>query len=888
MDALRKVQPGAPLQIPAKAYNAFVDAALDHQQRRMSTSADPQRDRDPANIVLVKNESGADRSRFDVLGVTGPIFTRADNAATFQSRIALRGVTPAAAHAGRFVVLVDALPDGTIGRAYVSGACLARVRMLDEDHISADVDDGQAGQLASSDAGAASLIWVEPLVERDDPAIAWAVIRFGGGGSTGTSSISTDGQSFLALLKSVQRFSEDVPALPAYHWKEAEISAGGAAQEKIGGQSSKQIPSCDSFTVNTENASYAALADPASDGVNLTNASVEEGATLSFRLTATEDTTHTVTEYQIRVGIAFSPPGVGGASYYGTTGSVPPGSPATLQVAGIPLNTDIYVTILTVTSDAGTQANRYIIQAGLNGEASPAIAVEPETINDADGAALIAPVAGNYTGTIEDDLTDLSVEWTTAPGATHYYVTAGTGSGDPNTDPTTWNLADHDVGAATSDLLTDVPADGTDFYVVIWWRTAPSFDWSWNRWKITITPAADRRAINDLDINRITTESMVGYAGLVEIPDPPTEGDPPEEIETELDVPILVRIWKTIDAAGNDRFVFSFVEQEFVAEILAESEPDAADDFDDARYWLKMIKVANSDPDNAPGAPLTFADATHAAARVISAENLSESAAGTHELDPGTRVMVRSMRGGDKPWITRFVFNCGGTGGGARFLAKIQSAGPNAEADYTDARYWVQEVDVRRARGTRSKVPGTSSKRTRRVADHVGYGQRIEEDSRLRLLPGAVLSDGLGVHLLELWRAMHELDGRVHQFRPDEPGQVLHGRGTRPDAPGSANLHHPADHAFDPERCLLLAGRVGGDLHDSRGLVYHAVQQRDLRVHGDARRRWLQHHLVQPSEPHAVQQPHHPVAHRATARMPGEPDLPDVPARRVPQAPHVR
>jgi hypothetical protein len=254
---LNKVQPGMPLQIPAKTYNAFVDAARDHQQRQMSTSADAQRDKDPSNIVLVKNESGADRARFDILGVTGPIFSRADNAATFQDRIALRGVTPTSEHVGRFVVLVDAIPNGTIGRAYVSGACLTRVRMLDEAHALADVDDGSAAQLASSEAGAASLIWVEPIAERADPSIAWAVIRFGGGGGASGGGATSNDQPILALLTGVQRFSANNSDLPAYHWKEAKADTNGVAQEVPDGAGSKTIPSCDSRIIVAEDASYS-------------------------------------------------------------------------------------------------------------------------------------------------------------------------------------------------------------------------------------------------------------------------------------------------------------------------------------------------------------------------------------------------------------------------------------------------------------------------------------------------------------------------------------------------------------------------------------------------------------------------------------------------------
>jgi len=129
---LNKVRSGDSLQIPAKAYNAFVDAALDQRQRSLSTTGDALRDQKQSNFVLVKNESGAARAQFDVLAIHSPIIARADNGEAFRSRIALRGVTPTAEHVGRFVILHDALPNGTVGRAYVTGACLARVRMLDD------------------------------------------------------------------------------------------------------------------------------------------------------------------------------------------------------------------------------------------------------------------------------------------------------------------------------------------------------------------------------------------------------------------------------------------------------------------------------------------------------------------------------------------------------------------------------------------------------------------------------------------------------------------------------------------------------------------------------------------------------------------------------------
>lgn len=689
MAPFRKAMSGDPLQIPAATYNALIDAAIDHRNRQMDRGGNPLADREQANIILVKNESGATRERFDILGINGPIFTRADNATSFKSRIALRGVAPTTAHAGRFVVLLEPAPANTIVRAYVTGVCLARVEMADEGHTFADVADGVTDHLASATSGTAALLWVEPIEQREDPAIAWCIVRFGGGGSGGSSTpVDLSNEFILALLTSVQRFSADNPDLLAYHWRQAQIKTDGTAEEHPNGNGSKTIPSCDSRTVDTENATYSVLADPAAAEVNLTNAVyVPETETMSFRITGTEDTTHTVTSYTIRCGSAFTP-ALGAGSVYGANASQPPGSAPYLDVVGAPIGTNLYVRVVTATSDAGSNANLYIIQVGINGDPLPSIVVENAVIND-ESVVLTSPISGDYGGDIADELTDLDIAFSqTTP--TNFWISVGTGLGDWNAgDPETYDVYDvgSELGDVTSHTIPNLPVDGVTRYLYVGWRTSPSFDWNYNVYAITLTPAADRRAINIEDVTRILTESQEGPAGLTEI------ADGSEDDETAIAVPVLVRIWRTTDAAGLDRFIFEHVEQEFVGEILAESAEDEDDDFDDARYWVKLIKVDNADPDNAAGDPLAFSDATHAASRAIIAENLAESAAGTHNLAVGTRVMVRTMRGGDKPWITRFVFNAGGTGGGARFLAKVQSQGPSAEADYTDARYWVQEVD---------------------------------------------------------------------------------------------------------------------------------------------------------------------------------------------------
>ncbi len=56
-DTLKKVKSGEPLKIPVVTFNTFVDAARDFRC---------------SGIALVKNASGLDRGRFNILGRPSP------------------------------------------------------------------------------------------------------------------------------------------------------------------------------------------------------------------------------------------------------------------------------------------------------------------------------------------------------------------------------------------------------------------------------------------------------------------------------------------------------------------------------------------------------------------------------------------------------------------------------------------------------------------------------------------------------------------------------------------------------------------------------------------------------------------------------------------------
>ncbi len=176
-DAMKKVKPGDPLVIPAATFNTFVDAARDflarqHQQTQAGTPSGRHN-----CIVLVRNDSGADRERFDVLGISGPVFDPASDAEAFKNYPAMTGVTPAEDdHQGKFVILLEPVLAGKLVRAVAAGVVPARVDVPDEDYSYrlADVTDGSAANLTAVKLGSAAILWRE-----GGTGVQWALVRLG-------------------------------------------------------------------------------------------------------------------------------------------------------------------------------------------------------------------------------------------------------------------------------------------------------------------------------------------------------------------------------------------------------------------------------------------------------------------------------------------------------------------------------------------------------------------------------------------------------------------------------------------------------------------------------------------------------------------------------------
>ncbi|MBN1942408.1 MAG: hypothetical protein JW849_03850, partial [Phycisphaerae bacterium] len=162
-----------------------MDATRAYQERQQSGGRSAIREYSDSNIVLVKNDSGVDANRFDVLGIDEPIVLPAENLSEFENRVSFSCSKPSkGVHEGKFVVLAEPIKAGKIGRAYAAGVAVAWVYMEYDGQVLTRVDirDGQT-KLYSSENGAATVLWYEPKTSG-----VWgdtrAIVRFGGSGAT--------------------------------------------------------------------------------------------------------------------------------------------------------------------------------------------------------------------------------------------------------------------------------------------------------------------------------------------------------------------------------------------------------------------------------------------------------------------------------------------------------------------------------------------------------------------------------------------------------------------------------------------------------------------------------------------------------------------------------
>jgi hypothetical protein len=200
-DPLKKVLPGQPMRLPAAAWNAFIDATRWVRERANSTGGIPGESTRSTDIVKVRNISGADVERWGILAISRPIIDPTENEEEFESRVMFDGENPGyGAAAGCFVILLDPILDGEIGRAIVSGVTCCRITGSGS---FAEAEAANTTALLAGTSGSARILWAEDGAEE-----RWAVVRLGDpgspsvasvGGSTGSSGIGSSGGSGSSL-----------------------------------------------------------------------------------------------------------------------------------------------------------------------------------------------------------------------------------------------------------------------------------------------------------------------------------------------------------------------------------------------------------------------------------------------------------------------------------------------------------------------------------------------------------------------------------------------------------------------------------------------------------------------------------------------------------------
>lgn len=167
-------------------------------------------------VITVQNKSGGTMDRFDVAGIGDPLYDSAANLPEFQNNLVLEVTTPATAlHLGKYVVLLETIPDGKFGIACMAGVVSVQIDAGVVEYDYAEVTDGQA-YLTSAAVGSARVLWREL-----GSGTKWAVVRLGEAGGSGSP----------VMLKADEHFLADDTFYDAKFYG-ADASVGGIVQVK--------------------------------------------------------------------------------------------------------------------------------------------------------------------------------------------------------------------------------------------------------------------------------------------------------------------------------------------------------------------------------------------------------------------------------------------------------------------------------------------------------------------------------------------------------------------------------------------------------------------------------------------------------------------------------
>jgi hypothetical protein len=187
-DPFRKLTTGAaPTDMSVRGWNAAMDVAQAYLRSNGLGPPSSPSDRRSSGIIKVKNNSGSDKGPFSILGIDDSIFdpTDTDELESFKLEPAVVGVTPTSDHKGKFVILLEGIPQGETGDCWAAGVAIVQVAMNSPDDKFAEVNPSDASMLTSASSGTCAI-----LTTSADSGTAWCYVRFGGGGGGGGGSFS--------------------------------------------------------------------------------------------------------------------------------------------------------------------------------------------------------------------------------------------------------------------------------------------------------------------------------------------------------------------------------------------------------------------------------------------------------------------------------------------------------------------------------------------------------------------------------------------------------------------------------------------------------------------------------------------------------------------------
>jgi hypothetical protein len=168
------VKPGDSILSAMKAANfnkwEAVGDAFKKGQLAALTGGAPNR----TGRILVRNNTGSDLARFNIVGLGGPIITPTISEPMFCDGIALQGVTPETpTHNGLFAVVQTPLASGQVGEATIVGETIVKLDVVEAIHNYADITDDEVGFLTTSFTGTAKILW------QDSGSDPWAIVQLG-------------------------------------------------------------------------------------------------------------------------------------------------------------------------------------------------------------------------------------------------------------------------------------------------------------------------------------------------------------------------------------------------------------------------------------------------------------------------------------------------------------------------------------------------------------------------------------------------------------------------------------------------------------------------------------------------------------------------------------